>query len=100
MPLKYPHGSIPSQQVIINYILLNNLQIYFVLYILLGILDNLQQMSESFKYVVTVVMLQRTNTGFHLFSTCFWDQSSDGTVTVQWENKSMHCVVTVYGIAV
>ncbi|XP_053991102.1 dynein light chain Tctex-type 1-like [Hylaeus volcanicus] len=50
--------------------------------------------------ITAIVMLQRTNTGFHLFSTCFWDQSSDGTVTVQWENKSMHCVVTVYGIAV
>lgn len=66
----------------------------------LDILDNLQKMSDGFKYIVTVVMLQRSNAGFHLFSTCFWDQSLDGTVTVQWENKSMHCVVTIYGVAV
>lgn len=63
------------------------------------ILDYLQKLSEEFKYVVTVVMLQRSNTGFHLFSTCFWDQTLDGTVTVQWENKTMHCVVTVFGVA-
>lgn len=64
-----------------------------------GMLDNLQKMSDGFKYVVSIVVLQRSNAGFHLFSTCYWDQSLDGTVTVQWENKTMHCIVTVFGVA-
>lgn len=64
-----------------------------------GILENLQKMSDAFKYIVTVVVLQRSNTGFHLFSTCYWDQALDGTATIQWENKSMHCIVTVFGVS-
>eukprot|EP01070_Trichotokara_eunicae_P008887 Trichotokara_eunicae@DN5907_c0_g1_i4.p1 len=54
-------------------------------------LEKLQDMSYCFKYIVSVVVLQKSNTGFHLFSTCYWDQAVDGTVTVRWENKTMHC---------
>eukprot|EP01069_Polyplicarium_translucidae_P012504 Polyplicarium_translucidae@DN526_c0_g1_i1.p1 len=64
-----------------------------------SILEKLQAMSSSFKYIVGVIVLQRNNAGFHLFSTCYWDQSTDATVTTRWDNKTMHCVVTVYGIA-
>lgn len=53
---------------------------------------------EDFKYIISVVILEKKNGGFHLFSTCYWDQEQDGTVTVRWDNKTMHCVVTVFGV--
>lgn len=72
----------------------------FILFIYCtGVLECLQKMSDGFKYIVSVVILQKNNTGFHLFSTCYWDQSMDGTVTVQWDSKSLHCIVTVFGVA-
>ena len=64
------------------------------------LLTSLQKMSDQFKYIVSVIILQRSNAGFHLFSTCFWDQQIDGTVTVRWENRWMHCVVSVYGVSI
>lgn len=62
------------------------------------IVSILTDYSEEFKYVISVVILEKKNGGFHLFSTCFWDEKRDGTVTVRWKNRSMHCVVTVFGI--
>ncbi|EEA08014.1 Tctex-1 family protein [Cryptosporidium muris RN66] len=62
-------------------------------------LDNLRKLSEKFKYIVSVMVLQRSPAGFHLFTTCYWDQANDGSVTHRWDNKNLHCVVVVYGVA-
>lgn len=64
------------------------------------IIKTLCQKSESLKYIVSVIILEKKNGGFHLFSTCYWDQETDGTITIRWDNKAMHCVVSVFGIAV
>ncbi|CEL99345.1 unnamed protein product [Vitrella brassicaformis CCMP3155] len=65
-----------------------------------AILDKMQDLSDGFKYVVTATILQRSNAGFHLSTTCYWDYNHDGSVTFRWENKSMHAIVTVLGIAI
>ncbi|KAK6589724.1 dynein light chain tctex1 [Cryptosporidium xiaoi] len=62
-------------------------------------LENLRKLSEKFKYIVSVIVLQRSPAGFHLFTTCYWDQANDGSVTHRWDNKNLHCVVVVYGVA-
>eukprot|EP01068_Selenidium_serpulae_P003340 Selendium_serpulae@DN3005_c0_g1_i1.p1 len=64
-----------------------------------GVLEKLNHLSDEFKYIVAVVILQRCKGGFHLFSTCYWDQQTDGTTTVRYDNKSLHCIVTVYATA-
>lgn len=63
-----------------------------------AIVDKLTNRSEDFKFLVTVIILEKKNGGFHLFSTCYWDQEQDGTVTVRWDNPTMHCIVTVFGV--
>eukprot|EP00919_Chromeraceae_sp_WS-2016_P076721 GHVR01181387.1.p1 GENE.GHVR01181387.1~~GHVR01181387.1.p1 ORF type:complete len:113 (+),score=18.88 GHVR01181387.1:89-427(+) len=65
-----------------------------------GIVEKLQELNSSFKYIVSSVILQRSNSGFHCSSTCFWDFVSDGSLTFRWENKTMICIVTVFGVAV
>ncbi|KAF7455944.1 Tctex-1 family protein [Cryptosporidium felis] len=62
-------------------------------------LESLRKLSEKFKYIVSVIVLQRSPAGFHLFTTCYWDQANDGSVTHRWDNKNLHCVVVVYGVA-
>jgi dynein light chain Tctex-type 1 len=63
-------------------------------------LDKLQMQSEKFKYIVSTVIIQKNGAGMNFNAACFWDQATDGCVTYRWENKSMHCVVSVYGLAV
>ncbi|CAB1447004.1 unnamed protein product [Pleuronectes platessa] len=36
--------------------------------------------------------------GLQIASTCFWDNSTDGSSLVRWENKSMYCIVSVFGL--
>lgn len=64
-----------------------------------GVLDKLRNIHDGYKYIVSVIILQKSQAGFHLYSTCYWDATTDGNVTFKWENKSMHAVVSVYGVA-
>lgn len=63
-------------------------------------LSALSKMRKSFKYVVTCSIMQKTGAGLHTASSCYWDSATDGTCTVRWENKTMYCVVTVFGLAI
>ncbi|KAL0969570.1 hypothetical protein UPYG_G00229230 [Umbra pygmaea] len=63
-------------------------------------LNQLSKLNKPFKYIVTCIILQKNGAGLHTASSCFWDSTMDGSCTVRWENKSMYCIVTVFGLAV
>jgi len=60
----------------------------------------LTALGKPFKYVVTCVIMQRTGAGLHTASSCYWDTETDGSRTVRWENKTMYCIVSVFGLAI
>jgi len=51
------------------------------------------------QYVCTCVIMQKNGAGLHT-SSCYWDNTTDGSRTVRWESKSMYCVVTVFGLGI
>lgn len=51
-------------------------------------------------YLVTCVIMQKNGAGLHTASSCFWDNTTDGSCTIRWENKSMYAIVTVFGLAI
>lgn len=59
----------------------------------------LKSLSSSFKFCVTCVIMQRLEAGLHISSTCYWDTQSDGSLTVKWDNKTMYCIVNIFGLA-
>eukprot|EP00243_Klebsormidium_subtile_P005205 TRINITY_DN2049_c0_g9_i1.p1 TRINITY_DN2049_c0_g9~~TRINITY_DN2049_c0_g9_i1.p1 ORF type:complete len:114 (-),score=35.93 TRINITY_DN2049_c0_g9_i1:305-646(-) len=63
-------------------------------------LKRLTALNKPFKYIVTCIIMQKNGAGLHTASSCFWDNSTDGSRTVKWENKSMYCITTVYGLAI
>ncbi|KAG8229070.1 hypothetical protein J437_LFUL005704 [Ladona fulva] len=63
-------------------------------------LSSLNKMQKPFKYVVTCTIMQKNGAGLHSASSCYWDDKSDGTCTVRWENKTMYCIVSVFGLAI
>lgn len=65
-----------------------------------AVLVGLTKMKKPFKYIVMCSIMQRVGGGLHTASSCFWDSATDGTCTVRWENKTMHCIVTVFGLAI
>jgi dynein light chain Tctex-type 1 len=55
---------------------------------------------QPFKYIVTCVIMQKNGAGMHMATSCFWDNSSDGSATLKWDNKTLHCIATVFGLAI
>ncbi|XP_033875088.2 dynein light chain Tctex-type 1 [Acipenser ruthenus] len=62
-------------------------------------LSQLTKLGKPFKYIVTCIIMQKNGAGLQTASSCFWDNSTDGSCTVRWENKSMYCIVSVFGLA-
>mmetsp|Transcript_127290 Transcript_127290/g.271389 ORF Transcript_127290/g.271389 Transcript_127290/m.271389 type:complete len:124 (-) Transcript_127290:67-438(-) len=58
----------------------------------------LQGLSENFKYIVNVTIMEKKGAGIHTSSATFWDPESDSSVSYKWENKAMICIVQVFGI--
>ncbi|XP_007892979.1 dynein light chain Tctex-type 1 isoform X1 [Callorhinchus milii] len=63
-------------------------------------LNQLTKLAKPFKYIVTCVIMQKNGAGLHTASSCFWDNSVDGSCTVRWENKTMYCIISIFGLGV
>jgi dynein light chain Tctex-type 1 len=63
-------------------------------------LKDLQAQQKPFKYVITCIIMQKVGAGLNLTTSMFWDSAKDGYCKVPWQNSTMHCIVTVYGLSV
>jgi dynein light chain Tctex-type 1 len=43
--------------------------------------------------------MQKNGAPLHTAAGAFWDTKKDGICKVPWENSTMHCIVTVFGLA-
>lgn len=76
--------------------------------ILTEVLNRLKQLQyqdtyQPMKYVVTVLIGEKAKEnkfGLHTALSCLWDGTTDGCITVKWENKSVFSIVNVFGLAV
>lgn len=63
-------------------------------------LKKLSGLNKSFKFIVTCVIMQRTGAGLHVGSSCFWDSTTDGCCTFEYDSKTMVVVVNVFALAI
>jgi dynein light chain Tctex-type 1 len=63
-------------------------------------MKRLTALNKPFKYIVTCLIMQKTGAGMHTAASCFWDSATDGSRTVRWENKTMYCICSVFGLAI
>mmetsp|Transcript_20907 Transcript_20907/g.24871 ORF Transcript_20907/g.24871 Transcript_20907/m.24871 type:complete len:122 (-) Transcript_20907:69-434(-) len=68
--------------------------------IIAGALKGLQSLNRPYKYALTVLMMQKNGAGLVSAVSTFWDVNKDGLCKVTWENNTMHCIVTVFGMSV
>lgn len=59
-----------------------------------------RELCPAYKLVVTVTVLQRTGSGLHTCSACFWDRELDSCCSIRWENPKMYCIVAIFGVSV
>mmetsp|Transcript_125492 Transcript_125492/g.366572 ORF Transcript_125492/g.366572 Transcript_125492/m.366572 type:complete len:123 (+) Transcript_125492:82-450(+) len=79
---------------------------HWINYICETVMAKLNDTKKPFKYVVTCMIMQRNGAGVHSATSCWWDAGKDGVTTNVWPrekskdvvNKSMWCIVTVFGL--
>ena len=73
-----------------------------------GIIKLLREHNGSFKYLVNTIVLQKKQNEsgedqpnvIDMAAECYWNQSTDGELTVQWEeNAQMSVIVTLFACA-
>ena len=62
-------------------------------------IEALRGLSPNFKYVVSVIIVQKAGAGLHYDCVTHWDSKADGSTTVKFENETMICFCAVLGIA-
>lgn len=63
------------------------------------VLKGLVALGRPFKYIVSCIIMQRAGGGLHTAAGAVWDAKKDGMCKMAWENKTIHCIVTVFGLA-
>ncbi|KAI1301296.1 Dynein light chain Tctex-type 1 [Halotydeus destructor] len=63
-------------------------------------LSYLTKQAKAFKYIVTSVIMQKNGAGLHTTASCYWDNTTDGSCIIRWENKNIHCIVQVFAVAI
>jgi dynein light chain Tctex-type 1 len=63
-------------------------------------LGELKLISSNFKYVVSCVIVQNVGAGLHYESVAHWDQSTDGSIIVKYENQDLVGICVVMAIAI
>ncbi len=63
-------------------------------------IKDLQTLARPYKYVITCLITQKNGAGMNTSTSTYWDAAKDGFCKVPWQNGTMHCIVTVFGICV
>merc|ERR1712150_427690 len=64
-----------------------------------GCIKALLAQGKPFKYIVTCIIMQKNGAGMTTCAGFRWDQRKDGQCKVLWEEDTMACIVTVYGLS-
>ncbi|CAF1317933.1 unnamed protein product [Rotaria magnacalcarata] len=64
------------------------------------IISALTKANQSFKYIASCVIMEKNGAGLHTATSCFWDNVTDKSFTIRWENTTMYVIVTVYGLSI
>lgn len=56
----------------------------------------------TMKYVVTLLIGEKNDSmqmGLHTALACLWDGTTDGCLTVKWENRTVFTIATVFALS-
>ena len=56
----------------------------------------LKTFDENFKYCVFCIVFQKGDSGMETSSCCLWDNNTDSSFVVVYENNQMHCIVNCF----
>ena len=63
------------------------------------VIKYLHQQHRGFKFICSSTIFQKGDASLYFSSTCLWNPQTDGSITVKYENETMHCFVCLFGVA-
>jgi Tol biopolymer transport system component len=64
------------------------------------VLTKLTAASQSYKYIVSTSILQKSRDGSYSSYACHWDTSKDVSFVVPWNQNDVNVIVTVFVISI
>ena len=62
-----------------------------------NIVRQLPEINRELRYCVTCIIFNKSEGGFYISSSCYWNSLTDGNIVEQWENETIFCIVTLFG---
>ena len=63
------------------------------------VIKTLHSQQRGFKFICNGTIFQKGDASLHFSSTCLWNPNTDGSITVKYENDTMHCFICLFGVA-
>ena len=63
------------------------------------ILKWLTNNNKNFKFIVNCIIMQKAECGLNISGSCYWDNDTDGSLTVKHETDSMIAIANVFACA-
>ena len=58
-----------------------------------------REVSSEYKYMCTVIILGKGDSGFHMSASCFWESKSDGNFNKKWEFEDFYLICNFFGVS-
>ena len=63
------------------------------------IVKYMQNKDKEFKYSSTVIIINKSDGGFHMSSSCYWNSETDGNLVLKIETETLYCIANVFGFS-
>ena len=57
-----------------------------------------EECGQDYKYLCTIIVLQKGEMGFHMSASCFWEQKHDGNYNKKYDKGDYWVIVNMLGI--
>ena len=57
-----------------------------------------EQVSSDYKFMCTLIVLQKAEAGFHMAASCFWETRNDGNFNKKYEFDEFYVICNFFGI--
>lgn len=55
--------------------------------------------NKNFKFIVNCLLMQKAECGLNISGSCYWDNDTDGSITVKHESDSVVAIVNIFACA-
>ncbi|KAK2957669.1 putative Dynein light chain Tctex-type [Blattamonas nauphoetae] len=63
-----------------------------------NVIKKLCALQTPFKYISTTVIMEKKLANLHCSCSALWDNVNDGNFVFPWENQSLFCLTTIFGV--